>query len=176
MVVWTHPRAEKKVAERIAALGLASWLPTTVERHQWSDRWKNVVCPLFPGYLFARTRASIGLRALLDTPGVLTVVKKGDQPALLTDSFVSELRDAIERSGSAPESVDEAIEFAPGEEVVIVQEGPLRGVRGLVRERRNGRQLVIWVSEIGRGVAFTIGSALVRSLGPQPFSPHNQKA
>ena len=49
----------------------------------------------------------------------------------------------------------------PGDEV-IVQEGVLRGVRGIVRERRSGRQLVIWVAEIGRGVAFTIGSALVR--------------
>jgi len=42
-----------------------------------------------------------------------------------------------------------------------VQDGPLKGVRGTVRERRSGRQLVIWVSDIGRGVAFTIGSALV---------------
>jgi len=44
-----------------------------------------------------------------------------------------------------------------------VQEGALKGVRGVVRERRSGRQLVIWVSEIGRGVAFTIGSALVKA-------------
>jgi hypothetical protein len=49
--------------------------------------------------------------------------------------------------------------------VVIVQEGPLKGVRGVVRERRSGRQLVIWVSEIGRGVAFTIGAVLVKAAG-----------
>jgi hypothetical protein len=35
----------------------------------------------------------------------------------------------------------------------------------VVRERRSGRQLVIWVSEIGRGVAFTIGPALVKAAG-----------
>jgi len=50
--------------------------------------------------------------------------------------------------------------------VVIVQEGALKGVRGVVRERRSGRQLVIWVSEIGRGVAFTIGPALVKAAVP----------
>jgi hypothetical protein len=40
------------------------------------------------------------------------------------------------------------------------EEGGTRGVRGVVRERRSGRQLVIWVSEIGRGVAYV---DLVRS-------------
>jgi hypothetical protein len=44
---------------------------------------------------------------------------------------------------------------------VIVQEGVLCAVRGIVRERRGRRQLVLWVAEVGRGVAFTIGAALV---------------
>ncbi len=72
------------------------------------------------------------------------------------------LRDAIGREGAAPEAVTESVDYAPGDEV-IVQEGVLRGVRGIVRERRSGRQLVLWVAEIGRGVAFTIGSALVKA-------------
>src|SRR5437773_91240 len=95
-------------------------------------------------------------------PGVLAVVKDNGKPALLSDSFSASLRDAIERDGAAPEPVAESIDYAPGDEV-IVQEGALCGVRGVVRERRSGRQLVLWVAEIGRGVAFTIGSALVKA-------------
>lgn len=162
-VIWTESRAEKKVEARLAAMGLSPWLPTVKERHRWSDRWREVVCPLFPGYLFARTR-SVEWHRVLQTPGVLTVVKQGDRPALLTDSFVASLRDAIERKGCAPEAVTEDVSYRPGEEV-IVQDGPLKGVRGVVREWRSGRQLVIWVSAIGRGVAFTIGSALVKAAG-----------
>ena len=161
-VIWTESRAEKKVEARIAALGLSPWLPTVKERHRWSDRWREVVCPLFPGYLFARTR-SVEWHKVLRTPGVLTVVKREGRPALLADGFVAGLRDAIERNGAAPEPVAEGVEYRPGDEVVIVQEGALKGVRGVVRERRSERQLVIWVSEIGRGVAFTIGSALVKA-------------
>src|SRR5450759_5447624 len=56
-VIWTESRAEKKVEARLAALGLSPWLPTVKERNRWSDRWREVVCPLFPGYLFARTRS-----------------------------------------------------------------------------------------------------------------------
>jgi transcription antitermination factor NusG len=161
-VIWTESRAEKKVEARIAALGLSPWLPTVKERRRWSDRWREVVSPLFPGYLFARAR-SVDWHKVLRTPGVLTVVKQGKHPALLPDGLVAALRDAIERHGATPEPVVEQVDFRPGDGVVIVQEGPLKGVRGVVRERRSGRQLVIWVSEIGRGVAFTIGPALVEA-------------
>jgi transcription antitermination factor NusG len=160
-VIWTESRAEKKVEQRIAALGLFPWLPTVKERRRWSDRWQEVVSPLFPGYLFARAR-SVDWDKVLRTPGVLTVIKQEGRPALLADHFVSRLRDAIERKGVVPEPLAERAEYHPGDEVVV-QEGPLAGVRGVVCERRGARQLLIWVSEIGRGVAFTIGSAVVKA-------------
>jgi transcription antitermination factor NusG len=160
-VIWTECRAEKKVEARIAALGLSPWLPIVKERRRWSDRWREVVSPLFPGYLFARAR-SVEWHKVLRTPGVLTVVKHEGHPALLPDGFIAALRSAIERHGCVLEPVAESADYRPGDEV-IVQEGALKGVRGVVRERRSGRQLVIWVSEIGRGVAFTIGSALVKA-------------
>jgi transcriptional antiterminator RfaH len=159
-VIWAESRAEKKVEKRLAALGLSPWLPIVKERHRWSDRWREVECPLFPGYLFAQA-TNADWPQILRTPGVLTVITEGGKPALLADSFVTALREAIGREGVAPEVVTERINYAPGDEV-IVQDGALRGVRGIVRERRRGgRQLVLWVAEIGRGVAFTIGSALV---------------
>ena len=163
-VIWAESRAEKKVEKRIAALGLSPWLPIVKERHRWSDRWREVECPLFPGYLFARA-ANADWHQILRTPGVLTVVKEGGKAALLADSFVTSLRDAIEREGVVPEAVTERVDYVPGDEV-IVQEGVLRGVRGIVQERRSRRQLVLWVAEIGRGVAFTIGSSLVKTAEP----------
>lgn len=161
-VIWTESRAEKKVEARIAALGVATWLPTVKERHRWSDRWREVVCPLFPGYLFARAGA-VAWHQVLRTPGVLTIVKEHGKPALLPGEFVSRLRTAIELNGACPEAFDEP-DFVAGDEVVV-QEGVLRGLRGVVRQRRSGRQLVIWIAEIGKGVAITIGSALVKSTG-----------
>ena len=162
-VIWAESRAEKRVEKRLAEHGLFPWLPIVRERHRWSDRWQEVECPLFPGYLFARATDADWHR-ILRTPGVLTVLTERGKPALLADSVVTSLRDAIGREGVAPEAVTESVDYAPGDEV-IVQEGALRGVRGIVRERRSGRQLVLWVAEIGRGVAFTIGSSLVKAAG-----------
>ena len=81
-VIWTQSRAEKKVEQRIAALGLSPWLPIVKERHCWSDRSREVECPLFPGYLFARD-TNANWHEVLRAPGVLTVVREGGQPALL---------------------------------------------------------------------------------------------
>lgn len=163
-VIWAESRAEKKVEKRIAALGLSPWLPLVKERHRWSDRWRDVECPFFPGYLFARA-TNVDWHRVLRTPGVLTVITNRGKPALIDDTVVTSLRNALGREGVVREAVTECIDYAPGDEV-IVQEGALRGVRGIVRERRGGRQLVLWVAEIGRGVAFTIGSALVRAAEP----------
>src|SRR5258706_14902926 len=116
-VIWTESRAEKKVEARIAAMGLSAWLPTVKERRRWSDRWREVVSPLFPGYLFARAR-SVEWHKVLRTPGVLTVVKQGARPALLADGFVARLRDAVERNGTAAEAVCEVEDYRPGDEVI----------------------------------------------------------
>lgn len=159
-VIWAESRAEKQVEKRLAALGLNPWLPVVKERHRWSDRWRFVECPLFPGYLFARA-TNADWHRILRTPGVLTVITERGKPALLADTFVTALRDAIGREGAEPEAVAEGIDYVPGDEV-IVQEGVLSGVRGIVRGLKGKRQLVLWVAEIGRGVAFTIGSALVK--------------
>jgi transcription termination/antitermination protein NusG len=158
-VVWTESRAEKKVASRIEAQGIESWAPTFTERHRWSDRWRNVVLPLFPGYLFARGEMA-QLHRLLRTPGVLTVVKAGNQPALLSDSFIKSLRGALDCAAVPAHPLNDGHDYAVDEEVVV-QEGPLAGLRGVVQQLRGARHLVIWVREIGRGVAFTIGATLV---------------
>src|ERR1700687_3555108 len=99
-IIWTESRAEKKVEARLAAMGLSLWLPTVKERHRWSDRWREVVSPLFPGYLFARVCA-VEWHKVLGTPGVLTVVKDGGRPALLSDGFIAALRGGIEGDGAS---------------------------------------------------------------------------
>lgn len=158
-VVWTAARAEKQVEVRIAAQGLEPWLPKITERRRWSDRWRDVVSPLFPGYLFARGHQA-QLHSVLRTPGVVSIVKNGGRPAVLSDAFVASLRRAIDTPGVAASPVTERLSYAVDDEV-IVREGPLAGLRGIVQHVRSGRRLVVWIEQVGRGVAFTIGATLV---------------
>jgi transcription antitermination factor NusG len=97
---------------------------------------------------------------ILRTPGVITLVKAGAKPARLSDNFVQSLRTALESSRHGAEPIAEPQDFAVHDEVVV-EEGPLAGLRGVVQQLKNGYRLVVWIQEIGRGVAFTINASLV---------------
>lgn len=51
-VLYTAPRAEKQVENRIRGMGVICWLPLRKSPRAWSDRVKIVEMPLFPSYIF----------------------------------------------------------------------------------------------------------------------------
>jgi transcriptional antiterminator RfaH len=51
-VLYTKPRNEKKVAERLTGAGYSVYCPLHKVRRQWSDRIKTVEEPLFRSYVF----------------------------------------------------------------------------------------------------------------------------
>lgn len=158
--MWTEARAEKKVAERLACRGFEVWLPTVTERRRWSDRWKSVTTPLFPGYLFTCTQTA-GYVPVLKTAGVLTLVKEGGCPARLCHEYVAKLRVVVENPEAAVEASPANFDVSPGDEV-LVREGPLTGLRGVVMELRGTRRLLVRVNGLGRGLLCVLGAALVQ--------------
>jgi transcription antitermination factor NusG len=163
LAVWTKARAEKAVARTLADRSVEHWLPLVTVRRQWSDRWKLVEMPLLPGYLFARVGPH-EWSSLLPVSGVLTVVKYGAAPACIRPDQIAQLRDLVERLGVG-EDVPEVHEFEPGA-VVRVVSGPLAGLRGVVREVRGQRRLLVGIDQIGKAVAVNIGASQVRGDGP----------
>ena len=53
-VLYTKPRHEKKVAERLSDAGYTTYCPLHKVKRQWSDRIKVVEEPLFRSYIFIR--------------------------------------------------------------------------------------------------------------------------
>ena len=51
-VLYTKPRHEKKVAERLTEAGYTTYCPLYKVKRQWSDRTKVVEEPLFRSYIF----------------------------------------------------------------------------------------------------------------------------
>jgi len=54
-VLYTKPRHEKKVAERLTGAGYTVYCPLQKVARKWSDRTKLVEEPLFKGYVFIQT-------------------------------------------------------------------------------------------------------------------------
>jgi transcriptional antiterminator RfaH len=47
-VLYTKPRIEIKVSQRLSVLGIENYTPTRIEVRQWSDRKKKTLVPLLP--------------------------------------------------------------------------------------------------------------------------------
>ena len=81
-VLYTAPRAEKQVKERIEALGVECFLPLHRTPRVWSDRVKIVEVPLFNSYIFVRCPDDV-LRDLLRVYGVVRIVFYNKKPAIV---------------------------------------------------------------------------------------------
>lgn len=146
----------------MASKGFDVWLPSVTEKRRWTDRWKEATLPLFPGYLFTSTKDA-GYAPVLKTPGVLTLVKEGRPPAVLTASYVDRLKAVVSDPTVAVEPAPQVHEFAAWDEV-LVTEGPLAGFRGVVTEVRGTRRLIVNLAGIGRGLLLVLGAALVQPV------------
>ena len=51
-VIYTKPRHELKVNDRLNSMGIKSYCPTVVKVSQWSDRKKKIKTPALPSILF----------------------------------------------------------------------------------------------------------------------------
>jgi transcription antitermination factor NusG len=47
-VIYTKPRAEKKVEERLNNFGIKAYCPVKQQVNQWSDRKKKILVPVLP--------------------------------------------------------------------------------------------------------------------------------
>lgn len=141
-------RAEKRVAERLAAAGIETFLPLRVALRQWSDRKKRVEVPLFPGYVFAHVDERERLAALTDE-AVARAVSFGGTPAVVSDREM----DLVRALAAMPERVEAVTReaFPVGAEVILTN-GPLQGARGHVTGHPREAYLLVEVPSVRQSI------------------------
>lgn len=151
-------RSEKIVATIARHKGYEEFLPLYQSRRRWSDRFKSVELPLFPGYVFCRLNPEVRL-PLLTIPGVLSFVGIGRIPVPIDDAEIAVIQAAIGAGLSA-----EPYPFLEVGQKVRLAEGPLAGLEGLLVEVRKQQRLAVSVSLLKRSVAVEIDRHWVRPL------------
>jgi transcription antitermination factor NusG len=119
LVVYTKPRWEKKVHEKLVAKGFDSWCPLQKEVHQWSDRKKVVYVPIFKGYVFIcveKKRRS----EILATVGILNFVYYEKVPAVIREQDIELLKQFL-NEGASFEIVDASTTLRANDKVVVKQ-------------------------------------------------------
>jgi len=94
--LYTKPRTEKKLVERLQKKGFETFAPTQTVIKQWSDRKKKVEEPFFKSYVFVHFEEDRKYE-VLNTPGVVSLVTWLGKPAAIRNEEIDRIRDFLER-------------------------------------------------------------------------------
>jgi transcription antitermination factor NusG len=154
-------RHENTVASHLQARSYASFLPLYKSKRRWSDRFKEIELPLFPGYVFCQF-SPLNRLPILSIPGIVHVVGVGRVPVPIDETEIAALQAAI-KSG-LPRQPWPFLEIGHR---VRIEYGPLCGIEGILMGFRGHQRLVLSVTLLQRSVAVQVDQAWVK---PQPQS------
>ncbi|MCK5278093.1 MAG: UpxY family transcription antiterminator [Cyclobacteriaceae bacterium] len=146
--VYTKPRSEKKVTERLSDSGFEMYCPLMKTMRQWSDRKKKVQLPMFPGYVFVYVEENERSLILQDS-GVLNFVFWLGKPAVIRDNEI----EAIKKIAENGEEINISAEAFEIGRLVIIPEGPFKGMTGKV-DKLDKRKIIVLVDQLGCMVSF----------------------
>jgi transcription antitermination factor NusG len=136
-VLYTKPRNEVKVAERLAAAGITVYCPMVTTVKQWSDRKKKVTVPLFTSYVFVQL-AEVQRPAVFEIPGVVRYLFWLGKPAVVREEEIETLKEMLS-------DTYKEVRFAalkPGD-AIIVEEGVFKGQSATFKEQKGNKTILI---------------------------------
>ena len=165
--VYTNPRAEKQVYERLVENNIEAYLPLRKTMRQWSDRKKMIEVPLLSSYVFVKI-SNKEFSVVYKTYGIVKFVSFEGKPAAIPQKQIDILRILID-SNTEIEATSE--NFAKGDSVEVVS-GILTGLAGeLIKIGSNNR----FVVRIDRRIGFPVTSTCL-ALENLPFKSGNASA
>jgi len=157
--LYTKSRSEKKAYGLLVDKGIETYLPLEKKLKLWSDRKRWVEEPFIRSYIFVKTE-QYNLEAALNTPGVVSVVRFGGQPATVNEKQI----EAIKTILSGNEEYELCAEtFEPGEKVEI-DKGDLKGIYGELVHHLNKYKVLIRIESINQNILIRINPSYLRKV------------
>jgi transcriptional antiterminator RfaH len=140
-VVHTKVRQEQTACENLARQGYTVYLPRIKRLKRVRGQQQAQMEPLFPRYLFLQPGSSAhSIAPVRSTLGVATIVRYGQEPAVMRPETLSSIVDFEARWN---QSGDEEISPFQRGELVRVVDGPLSGLEGLISGVSQERVVVL---------------------------------
>jgi transcription antitermination factor NusG len=156
--VQVRPRHEKAVLTGLVQRGYEAFLPLYRSRRKWSDRFQDVDLPLFQAYVFCRLDINRRL-PVLTIPGVIRFIGTGKTPVPVDEDEMIAIHSVI-NSGL----LVRPFPFIKVGQSVLIEEGPLRNIRGILSQIDGADQLVVSISLLQRSVGVAIPRHWIRPV------------
>jgi len=146
------------VGTHLEARGYKSFLPIYKCRKRWSDRFKEIEQPLFPGYVFCQFNP-LNQLPILSIPGVVHLVGVCRIPVAVDESEIAAIQAAV-KSGLPSQPWP----FLRVGHRVRIEYGPLSGLEGILLGFGVHQRLVLSVMLLQRSVAVQVDVAWVKPM------------
>lgn len=141
-VIYTKPRNEKKVAERLQQIGITVYCPMVTMIKQWSDRKKKVQIPLMNSYVFVcledKERAKV-----FQISGVVRYLFWLGKPAMVREEEISALQEGLKETMTSFE-----VKGLKVGDLLPISSGPFQGKEGIIKQI-NKHSLQLILKELG---------------------------
>ncbi|MBQ7349575.1 MAG: UpxY family transcription antiterminator [Bacteroides sp.] len=147
---------ERKTSEKLAAMGIESYVPVREEIHQWSQRKKKVQRVLIPQMIFIRGTEKERLEALtLASISHYMVLRGEHRPAVIPDQQMERFKFMVDYSEETIEMMNSPLE--PGQKIQVIK-GPLAGLEGELIELEGKSKVIVRLDMLGcAGVDMPVG-------------------
>ncbi|MBN1571544.1 MAG: UpxY family transcription antiterminator [Acidobacteria bacterium] len=158
--LYTRSRFEKKMLGELTDRSIEVFLPMREVISRWKDRKKRIWIPLFPGYIFVNHVDTPENRfRILNIPGAVRFVGFEGRANPIPEEQIEYVRKFLEASIA----IDPYPYIQVGTRVEVIA-GPLKGIRGILVEKRGRFRFVIQVDLIRQAVSAEIDASDVRPV------------
>lgn len=158
--IFTKPRSEKKVYQRMLDQQIEAFLPLVKTVRQWSDRKKTIEIPLISSYVFVYLPEK-DLYQTLPIQGTVNVLKHLGKPAKIRPVEIENLR--ILSGTGENHQISSSINLSSGDDVEVIN-GPFMGlIATCLREGKNHR-VVVKIDSLGSCFNVNIPLSFLRKI------------
>lgn len=158
--LYTRSRFEKKMLSELTDRNIEVFLPMREILSRWKDRKKKIWMPLFPGYIFVNHINTPENRyRILNIPGAVRFVGLDGRAEPVPEEQIESVRRFLEASIA----VDPYPYLGVGSRVEVIA-GPLKGIEGILVEKRGKFRFVVQVDLIRQAVSVEIDASDIRPL------------
>ena len=158
--VYTKPRAEKQVNQRLMEEGVETFLPLQKTFRIWSDRKKLIEKPLLPSYLFVKTKVK-NFHHVYRIQGIVKFVSFEGKPVSIPKKQIDNLRLLVDSDAHIEVSSEN---FSRGDNVEVIS-GALVGLTGELIRIGNKNRVVIRIDRLDQNLLVKIPKAFLRKVG-----------
>lgn len=151
-LIYTLPRQENKVVQRLTQYEVECFLPTSKSVRQWHDRKKVIESPLFPSYVFVNLKSIKDFYFGQNVDGASCYVKFGKQFAKVSQDVIDQIA-LVSRHGEDLSVSTE--QFQPGQKLLITQ-GPLCGLSCEIVKSNETRKILVRVDLLQRNILINL--------------------